>query len=242
MEFRALKDRIKNYRNYYKISDEGGVRGGNDDAIDVIEDVRMVDEMASNLQDHIYIDEEYTNNPKIDFDIRNIEYFDKIISDRLKTMKPLIQDDDMEYPVESWTTQASPQQSGALPKYFTTDDESVSSGSGDYGFERSLKINRDNVYSVSSEIILTNLMPKKKTTTTTTSTKGKLSPREPHLRSRTLPTKDNAHKDGMWLETRTRRILGNAKKSVERSKQLLLCEEVGSGELCRILFKGDIND
>lgn len=45
-----------------------------------------------------------------------------------------------------------------------------------------------------------------------------------------------------WIETRTRRIMGNVKKSEERSRQLLLCEEAGGGELCRMLFKGHIND
>lgn len=45
-----------------------------------------------------------------------------------------------------------------------------------------------------------------------------------------------------WIETRTRRIMGNVKKSEERSRQLLLCEEAGGGELCRMLFKGRIND
>ena len=38
--------------------------------------------------------------------------------------------------------------------------------------------------------------------------------------------------------TETRRILGNVKQSEERSRQLLLCESAGSGELCRMLFKG----
>ncbi|XP_030379401.1 uncharacterized protein LOC115627756 [Scaptodrosophila lebanonensis] len=43
-----------------------------------------------------------------------------------------------------------------------------------------------------------------------------------------------------WLETRTRRIVGNERKSAERSRQLLLCEKdkAGGGELCRMLFKG----
>lgn len=50
------------------------------------------------------------------------------------------------------------------------------------------------------------------------------------------------HKNGAWLETRARRIMGNVKKSEERSRQLLLCEEAGGGELCRMLFKGHLNE
>lgn len=49
-------------------------------------------------------------------------------------------------------------------------------------------------------------------------------------------------KNGAWLETRARRIMGNVKKSEERSRQLLLCEEAGGGELCRMLFKGHVNE
>lgn len=45
-----------------------------------------------------------------------------------------------------------------------------------------------------------------------------------------------------YMETRARRILGNVRKSEERSRQLLLCEEAGGGELCRMLFKGQLYD
>lgn len=41
-----------------------------------------------------------------------------------------------------------------------------------------------------------------------------------------------------WMEPRIRRILGNIKKSEERSQQILLCK--GEGELCSILFKTPI--
>lgn len=51
-----------------------------------------------------------------------------------------------------------------------------------------------------------------------------------------------SHLNGALLETRARRILGNVKKSEERSRQLLLCEEAGVGELCRMLFKGQPYD
>lgn len=40
------------------------------------------------------------------------------------------------------------------------------------------------------------------------------------------------------MEPRIRRILGNIKKSEERSQQILLCK--GEGELCSMLFKTPI--
>lgn len=44
--------------------------------------------------------------------------------------------------------------------------------------------------------------------------------------------------DDSWMETRVRRILGNIKKSEERSRQILLCK--GEGELCSMLFKASV--
>lgn len=41
-----------------------------------------------------------------------------------------------------------------------------------------------------------------------------------------------------WMEARVRRILGNIKKSEERSRQILLCK--GEGELCSMLFKAPV--
>lgn len=41
-----------------------------------------------------------------------------------------------------------------------------------------------------------------------------------------------------WRENRVRRVLGNIKKSEERSRQILLCK--GEGELCSMLFKAPI--
>lgn len=102
------------------------------------------------------------------------------------------------------------------------DDERVNSGSGDFinsdDDDQLMKIkqkslNQDNFYSVSSEII-----------------------------SKNEQKNDFQRKDGVWLETRARRIIGNVKKSEERSRQLLLCEEAGGGELCRMLFKGVVSE
>lgn len=51
----------------------------------------------------------------------------------------------------------------------------------------------------------------------------------------------SGHSD-RWLETRARRILGNVKKSEERSRRLLLCEQDVSSELCRMLFKAHLKN
>lgn len=47
-------------------------------------------------------------------------------------------------------------------------------------------------------------------------------------------------KDDDWQETsaKGKRLSGNNKSLVERSRQLLLCESARTGELCRMLFKG----
>ncbi|XP_055920009.1 uncharacterized protein LOC129951729 [Eupeodes corollae] len=63
-----------------------------------------------------------------------------------------------------------------------------------------------------------------------------------NLRDISVASSGAAENNEAWIETRTRRIMGNVKKSEERSRQLLLCEEAGGGELCRMLFKGHIND
>lgn len=58
-----------------------------------------------------------------------------------------------------------------------------------------------------------------------------------YRQSQTTAANKNLKENNSWLETRARRISGNVKKSEERSRQLLFCEDAGSGELCRMLFK-----
>lgn len=58
-----------------------------------------------------------------------------------------------------------------------------------------------------------------------------------YRQSQTTAANSNPSKTKAWFETRARRISGNVKKSEERSRQLLFCEDAGSGELCRMLFK-----
>lgn len=91
----------------------------------------------------------------------------------------------------------------------------------------------ENVYSVSSEIV-SNLKsqysvedskqinkPDKSSTSDSETDKEELS-------------------DDEWQETSSKgkRLIGNNKSLVERSRQLLLCESARTGELCRMLFKG----
>lgn len=181
--------------------------------------------------DHQMIDEstgisyfsESNLNRERDGDTIYIDDYDKIIDDEKQSIDyfdqiikdhPIINDD--EKPINL-----------ADDDY---DDDSVNSGSGDFinnddddddgAVKQKLSLNQDNFYSVSSEIVSKN--DKKKLIT--------------------MDLKDLDRKDGVWLETRARRIIGNVKKSEERSRQLLLCEDAGSGELCRMLFKSVLNE
>lgn len=82
----------------------------------------------------------------------------------------------------------------------------------------------ENVYSVSSEIV-SNLK----------STQYSVE----EAKQASKPDKDDAS-DDEWQEAsaKGKRLIGNNKKLVERSRQLLLCESARTGELCRMLFKG----
>jgi hypothetical protein len=89
----------------------------------------------------------------------------------------------------------------------------------------------ENVYSVSSEIV-SNL---KSTQYSVEDTKQINKPDK--TASEGESDKDS---DDEWQETsaKGKRLLGNNKSLVERSRQLLLCESARTGELCRMLFKG----
>jgi hypothetical protein len=80
----------------------------------------------------------------------------------------------------------------------------------------------ENVYSVSSEIV-SNLKSTQYSTDDVRQVKD-----------------DSSSSDDEWQEAsaKGKRLSGNNKKLVERSRQLLLCESARTGELCRMLFKG----
>lgn len=85
----------------------------------------------------------------------------------------------------------------------------------------------ENVYSVSSEIV-SNLKSQYSVEDT----------------SKQINKPDKASEaessDDEWQESsaKGKRLMGNNKSLVERSRQLLLCESARTGELCRMLFKG----
>jgi hypothetical protein len=89
----------------------------------------------------------------------------------------------------------------------------------------------ENVYSVSSEIV-SNLKSQYSVEDTKQINK-------PDKSSLDADTGDN-DEDDEWTDTKTKRLIGNNRSLVERSKQLLLCESAQSGELCRMLFKDSV--
>lgn len=90
----------------------------------------------------------------------------------------------------------------------------------------------ENVYSVSSEIVSNLKSPYSIEDT-------KLINKPDKSASDTESDKDESS-DDEWQETsaKGKRLIGNNKSLVERSRQLLLCESARTGELCRMLFKG----
>lgn len=90
----------------------------------------------------------------------------------------------------------------------------------------------ENVYSVSSEIV-SNLKSQYNIEDTKQINKPDRSA------SDTDSDKDESI-DDEWQEasSKGKRLSGNNKSLVERSRQLLLCESARTGELCRMLFKG----
>ena len=135
---------------------------------------------------------------------------------------------------------------------YETDDDSddVSSGNGKIVVNIKSIIQKvaevpENVYSVSSEIVsnLKNKYDKYSIVDQKQINKPDVSDERTDTEADSSDTEaiasaDDEAMDDDWSETKKRRLIGNKKKSNERSRQLLLCESAGSGELCRMLFKG----
>lgn len=136
---------------------------------------------------------------------------------------------------------------------YETDDDSddVSSGNGRIIVNIKSIVQKqkaevpENVYSVSSEIVSNlknkydkyNIVDQKQINKPDIS--NERTDTEPDTDSEIMSSPDDDETlDDDWAETKKRRLIGNKKKSNERSRQLLLCESAGSGELCRMLFKG----
>lgn len=99
----------------------------------------------------------------------------------------------------------------------------------------------ENVYSVSSEIV-SNLNANIDDSATT----KQINKPDDFIRdtsSYSDDSLDGANGDEWTVETndaKGKRLIGNNKSLVERSRQLLLCESARTGELCRMLFKGTV--
>lgn len=99
----------------------------------------------------------------------------------------------------------------------------------------------ENVYSVSSEIV-SNLNANIDDSSTT----KQINKPDDFIRdtsSYSDDSLDGANGDEWTVESndaKGKRLIGNNKSLVERSRQLLLCESARTGELCRMLFKGTV--
>lgn len=100
----------------------------------------------------------------------------------------------------------------------------------------------ENVYSVSSEIV-SNLNANIEDSVTT----KQINKPDDFIRDTSAfsddDSLDGAAGDEWTVETndsKGKRLIGNNKSLVERSRQLLLCESARTGELCRMLFKGTV--
>jgi hypothetical protein len=99
----------------------------------------------------------------------------------------------------------------------------------------------ENVYSVSSEIV-SNLKNQYNVDDSSATTKQINKP-DDFLRE-SDDAVDGGVGDEWTVETndaKGKRLIGNNKSLVERSRQLLLCESARTGELCRMLFKGTVD-
>lgn len=96
----------------------------------------------------------------------------------------------------------------------------------------------ENVYSVSSEIV-SNLKNQYSVEDTKQINKAD---RSSSSSDAEYDKEDGPDLDEWTTETdaKGKRLIGNNKSLVERSRQLLLCESARTGELCRMLFKGTV--
>lgn len=101
----------------------------------------------------------------------------------------------------------------------------------------------ENVYSVSSEIVsnLKNQYSVEDTKQINKADKSSSSSSSSSFDAE-YDKEDGPDLDEWTTETdaKGKRLIGNNKSLVERSRQLLLCESARTGELCRMLFKGTV--
>jgi hypothetical protein len=99
----------------------------------------------------------------------------------------------------------------------------------------------ENVYSVSSEIV-SNLKNQYSVEDTKQINKADKLSSSSSSTDAEYDKEDGPDLDEWTTETdaKGKRLIGNNKSLVERSRQLLLCESARTGELCRMLFKGTV--
>lgn len=162
----------------------------------------------------------------------------------------------IERPIERKKAQQQPDDDLYYENYDDTDDEDiVSSGNGKIvvNIKKPLSLQTpepppiepvvENVYSVSSEIVsnLKNQYVIDDSSAATTKQINK--PDDFLMRESSDDAIDGAVGDEWTVEAndaKGKRLIGNNKSLVERSRQLLLCESARTGELCRMLFKGTV--
>lgn len=100
----------------------------------------------------------------------------------------------------------------------------------------------ENVYSVSSEIV-SNLKNQYAVDDSAVTTSKQINKPDDYMRESSSDI-DAVEGGDEWTveanDAKGKRLIGNNKSLVERSRQLLLCESARTGELCRMLFKGTV--
>lgn len=208
------------------------------------EDQRSAEETA--IDDTIYIDND--NYGDGDSYADNSGNYEKPVTapvtiierpiERKKAQQPQQPDDDLYY-----------------ENYDDTDDEDiVSSGNGKIVVnikKPSLQTPEpqpiepvvENVYSVSSEIV-SNLKNQYVIDDSSAATTKQINKPDDFLMRESSDDASDGGVGDEWTveanDAKGKRLIGNNKSLVERSRQLLLCESARTGELCRMLFKGTV--
>lgn len=206
------------------------------------EDQRSAEETA--IDDTIYIDND--NYGDVDSYADNSGNYEKPVTAPVTII---------ERPIERKKAQQhQPDDDLYYENYDDTDDEDiVSSGNGKIvvNIKKPLSLQTpepapiepvvENVYSVSSEIV-SNLKNQYVIDDSSAATTKQINKPDDFLMRE---SSDDATDGGdEWTveanDAKGKRLIGNNKSLVERSRQLLLCESARTGELCRMLFKGTV--
>lgn len=127
------------------------------------------------------------------------------------------------------------------PETRESTDDSVDYKVESVAQEDSLK-KPENVYSVSSEILISHVITQNEKQINTDKSQSEKDSGDVSVNNSDDEELGDDEDDWSNLdaESSDSRRSGNVRKSQEKSRQLLLCETAGSGELCRMLFKGSV--